>query len=120
MGIGSYIAAFDAGIGQVPEAVIEVQGGPVVKKIFDPPASLQNKFERGGDFLGSLKKVTPGHPYPGEQKRRPGSVGIEKLVFQLRGHHTDHEGRRLIHDLTIPLRVYDGDSRTRNPDQQPR
>jgi hypothetical protein len=40
MGIGPYVAAIDAGIGQVPEAVIKIQGGSVGKEIFDPCSTL--------------------------------------------------------------------------------
>ena len=40
MGIEPDVAAFDAGIGQVPETVIEIQSGSVGKEIFDPGTSL--------------------------------------------------------------------------------
>ncbi len=105
VGIDPDVAAFDAGIGQVPKAVIEIQGGSVGKEIFDPYATLQNKFERIGYLFISHKKVTPGTPPPDKHKRSPVSFGIEKLIFQLRGHQAKHESRRLIHDLTIPFRV---------------
>ena len=83
MGIETDITAFDVGIGQMPEAVIKVYGGAIVKEIFNPCACLQNKFERGRDFHGPLKKITPSATYPGKQEGSPRSVAIEKLVFQL-------------------------------------
>ena len=54
------IRTLDIGIGQMPEAIMEIHRSPIVEKIFNPRARLQNKLKRSGYFPGFLKPFTPG------------------------------------------------------------